>query len=121
MEKVTLNDIRIILEKAQVPYGCNAVTSWGSEYLTVFGTTYRKADHRKPCGEYGYIDIKSWGEVLISLKENFDLTDKTEAEKRFKDALVIEPSNKYDGCVMVNGNHYRDEDSARRCEWEKNK
>lgn len=82
--------IKEIFKKAQIPFSDNLSYKNGSHYFRIDGVSYRVSDHAKPKGttsayEEGLNDFRSYQELYYDLSQNFDLSDKTNAESDYKE------------------------------------
>lgn len=120
---ISPKDITDALDKAQVAYDRKLSYSYGSQYFNIGGETFRVSDHTNVKNNYtpGVDDFRSNRELFQALKNDnrFDLSDKTQIEKDFKESvrhLVKEESNGFRSPVGLFGT----EKNALEAMWRRN-
>ena len=91
-EITNINDLKKLLDKAQIKNIVDVSYKNGSHYWKINGKSYRVSDHTKPKGSFGAEnydtnnDFRSYNDLYNHLKqvEKLDLSDKTEKEKQYR-------------------------------------
>lgn len=122
----THSDLKKILDKAQIKNSVEISFKNNSHYWIIDGAYYRVSDHAKTKGSFGYDaydesnDFRSYESFYNFLKENYDLTDLSIAEKEYKEKIEseIKYTDKYDGSYQTpDGKYYGNIEAAKNWMW----
>jgi len=117
------NELRNLLNDAQIKNSLVFSTTYGSQYWDINGKGYRVADHDKKDDsiyKLGVNDFRSVQDLYDYLKSNTDLdfSDKTEIEKEYREQVKKYITTRKDGLLVTpNGSLFDDIDNATTHMW----